>query len=113
MEFKFKGKEYFQQLGFNSIDIVFGGDHGARRFCAMIKLIIWNKEETLVSPKRLNDAIKESIATIKTLNAKRKDLLTALNENETASEKKWKCSERKIGEAKRAGSSTLGWKSAY
>jgi hypothetical protein len=84
MEFKFKGKEYFQKLGFNSIDIVFGGDHGARRIHAMIKLIIWNKEDTLVSPKRLNDAIKESIATIKTLNAKQKDLLTALNENETA-----------------------------
>jgi hypothetical protein len=34
--------------------------------------------------KRLNDAIKEPIATIKTLNAKRKDLLTALNEKKTA-----------------------------
>jgi len=49
-EFKFRGKEYFQQFGFNSIDIVFGADHGARRFRAAIKVIFRNKENTTVSP---------------------------------------------------------------
>jgi hypothetical protein len=47
-EFKSRGPNYFQQVGFNSIDIVFGGDHGARRFRAVIKIIFRNTEDKSV-----------------------------------------------------------------
>jgi len=49
-ELKFREKKYFQKLGFNSINIVFGADHRARRFRALIKTIIWEKEDATVNP---------------------------------------------------------------
>ncbi len=49
-EFKSRGPNYFQQVGFNSIDIVFGDDHGARRFRAVIKIIFRNTEDKSVPP---------------------------------------------------------------
>jgi ribosomal protein L35AE/L33A len=49
-EFKCRGKEYFQAMGYDSIDIIFGADHGARRFRAAIKIVFRNKCNAAVAP---------------------------------------------------------------
>jgi hypothetical protein len=37
-----RGADFFRSNGFNQMDVVFGGDHGARRFRAVIQLIFCN-----------------------------------------------------------------------
>jgi hypothetical protein len=43
-----RGIPFMQQ--YNQADIVFGGDHGARRFRAVIKFILRNKDDIAVEP---------------------------------------------------------------
>ncbi len=45
-----RGVLFFKQQGYNSADIVFGGDHGARRFRAVVKLILRNNNNKEVKP---------------------------------------------------------------
>jgi len=80
MELKFKEKEYLQQLGFNSIDIVFGGDHGAKRFHAVIKLIIRNKEDTSVSPISVVITVGNIDCTKETREILNKTIATPIND---------------------------------
>jgi hypothetical protein len=42
LEVECRGADFFRSNGFNQMDIVFGGDHGARRFRAVIQLIFRN-----------------------------------------------------------------------
>jgi hypothetical protein len=42
LEVECRGAEFFRSNGFNEMDVVLGGDHGAHRFCAVIQLIFWN-----------------------------------------------------------------------
>ena len=37
-------------MGYDSIDIIFGADHGARRFRAAIKIVFRNKCNAAVAP---------------------------------------------------------------
>ncbi len=43
-----KGAQYFQQQGFNCAVVVFGGDHGADRFCCVLHLILQNTENNTI-----------------------------------------------------------------
>jgi len=43
-----RGKEYFAAQGYDSADVIFGGDHGARRFRAVIRLIFRNSKNNAV-----------------------------------------------------------------
>jgi len=42
LEFEYRGRDFFQNKGYNKLDVVLGGDHGARRFRAVIQLIFRN-----------------------------------------------------------------------
>jgi hypothetical protein len=37
-----RGRAFFLRKGYNQVDIVFGGDHGARRFRAMVRILFRN-----------------------------------------------------------------------
>jgi hypothetical protein len=39
LEFEYQGRVFFQNKGYNKLDVVLGGDHGERRFHAVIQLI--------------------------------------------------------------------------
>jgi hypothetical protein len=39
VEVQYRGIDFFKSNGFNQIDVVLGGDHGARRFRAVTQLI--------------------------------------------------------------------------
>jgi hypothetical protein len=47
-EVKCRGLPFLSQ--FNQLDLVFGGDHGARRFRAVIRLILRNKDDGAIAP---------------------------------------------------------------
>jgi hypothetical protein len=49
-EMDYRGKEFFIHNGYNSADIIFGGDHGARRFCTVLHLIVCNTNNNDVVP---------------------------------------------------------------
>jgi hypothetical protein len=49
-EIECRGVLVFKQQGYNSADIVFGGDHRARRFHAVVKLILRNNNNKEVKP---------------------------------------------------------------
>jgi hypothetical protein len=47
VEINGRGVNFFNQ--FDSVDIVFGGDHGARKFCAVVRLIFRNKNDASIT----------------------------------------------------------------
>ncbi len=49
-EMDYRGREFFVHNGYNSADIIFGGDHGARRFRAVLRLILRNTNNNDVVP---------------------------------------------------------------
>jgi hypothetical protein len=49
-EVQCRGTSYFINQRYNEADIVFGGDHGARRFRAVVRLIFRNTEEHDIEP---------------------------------------------------------------
>ena len=49
-EMDYRGREFFMHNGYNSADIIFGGDHGARRFRAVLRLILRNTNNNDVVP---------------------------------------------------------------
>ena len=50
LELKFREKDFFKNRGYDSLDIVFGGDHGNRRFQSVIRLIFRNSTNCEVEP---------------------------------------------------------------
>jgi hypothetical protein len=47
VEINGRGENFFNQ--FDSVDIVFGGDHGARKFHAVVRLIFRNKNDASIT----------------------------------------------------------------
>jgi len=39
LEFEYQGRDFFQNKGYNKVDVVLGGVCGARRFRAVIQLV--------------------------------------------------------------------------
>ncbi len=50
MEFKHRKQQFFAERDCDSADVVFGGDHGARRFRAVIHLILRNSRNNNIDP---------------------------------------------------------------
>lgn len=49
-ELKYRGQDFFAKNGYDSLDIVLGGDHGARRFRAELRLIFRNSRNMHINP---------------------------------------------------------------
>ncbi len=49
-ELKYRGQDFFAKNGYDSLDIVLGGDHGARRFRAELRLIFRSSRNRHIDP---------------------------------------------------------------